>query len=166
MKRLFKNASGPQTLLNIGLIAQLVVLSAHTEYDFIFFGNMDQLDMQYLFISGFIGMFLIQTISVNKCRKKYQNDFINQSRALSVYTKRFNLVSMVNGFFCFTFSTSIIYQYEIAREFTFSWAVFTIFTATSSWYLLLFLSVYICRISHHYPETPLDMVIEDEKGDF
>ncbi len=166
MKRLLKNASGPQTLLSIGLIAQFLVIAIHSQYDFIIF-DISGMNGIYFIAGGFVGMVILSQFAIRKAHRKYFQTFIFQREAMKAVTRRFSVLFSVNAFFCFTTASSIVGNYEIAHEFSLLWTLTIFVIGTMIWYLLLYFSVYIYRkLFYSPPETTLDQILWEEGGDF
>lgn len=166
MKKFLKSATGPQTFLCIGLIAQLIIIAIHSQYDFLIF-NISGMNETYFFIGGFLGMILLAEISIWKTYRKQKRSFMFQNEALEKVSKRLSLVFLLDGFFCFTLSTSIVGNYDIAHSFSLHWAVAVFLVGIVSWYLLLYFSVFIFRaLFFNPPESTLDQILMEEQGDF
>lgn len=166
MKKLLKSASGFQTLLNLCIIAQLIIISVTQKREFIVF-DMSGYNETYFFVGGFLGMVLLSLIPVWKTYRKHQRNFLFQNEALEKVSRRFSLFLLANGFFCFTFAVSLVGNYEIAEVFSFGWALIALLVGYMCWYILLYLSVYVGRLLfYHPPENTLDQALWEEEGDF
>ncbi len=166
MRKLIKNATGFQTLLNLGVIAGSIIIAIRHRNEFIIF-DISGMNETYFFVGGFMGMVFLSEISIWRTYKKNQRSFLFQNEALAQVSKRFSIISSINGFFCFTFSTSVVGNYGIAEVFSSSWALLVFTIGCISWYMLLYLSVFIGRmLFYSAPETTLDQTLWEEQGDF
>lgn len=166
MKRILKCASGFQTLLNLGIIAQFIFIAIAQKREFIAFDTSGYNEM-YFFTGGFLGMILLSLIPVWKTYRKHQRNFLFQNEAMEKVSRRFSLFLSANGFFCFTFAVSIVSNYEIAEVFSFGWAMLVFLIGCICWYILLYSSVYIGRLLfYNPPENTLDQALWEEQGDF
>lgn len=166
MKKLIKNATGYQTLLNFGIIMGSIIVAIQHSDEFIVFDTSGYNEI-YFFVAGFAGMLFLSQFSIWKTYKKHKRSFLFQNEALEKASRRISKISSLNGFFCFTFGSSVVGNYQIAETFSLGWAVLVFIVGVVAWYILLYLSVVIGRfLFYRQPENTLDQALWEEQGDF
>lgn len=164
MKKIIKNMSGRQTVLNILFIAFYVQFALSRELNFTLI-PIPGYFMRYAIMAGFVGIVIIQLLVIKRTEIFYPNAFVRQSDALLATSRRCSPAAILNGFFCFTYASSLIAYIQSVNEFSFYWAGKVFALVILLWYVQLYTSVFLFRLLlRRKKETTLDML--DEEGDF